>query len=67
MGSKAFNGSLVHIVYDITRDPTNFVLTNVGKYWTSYSVNEFQRGLDSLIEEADEEDCYIYWYNSYLL
>lgn len=67
VGSKAYNGSLVSVVFDITKDPERFVLHNGGNKWFFRGKGELKRYLPDLLNEAEEEDVYLNWYNCELI
>lgn len=67
MGTQGFTGVTLCVVYDITGREDRAVLAQSGTGYNLHSIEFFQSSIDELMENMEESNCYIYWWNSYLL
>ncbi len=66
MASRAWNGSISHVIRDVTGSDDNYLLNNCGNSFDIYSKKETYRELDGMIERMEERDIYVQWYHCYI-
>lgn len=67
MAHKGYNGTILSCIYDVTNNLNQYVLLQSGKKYTYYSDRDLMNNMELLLDDAIEDDNFIYWYNSYLL
>jgi len=67
MGTKAYNGTTMLVVKDITGLEEAYALCQAGKSFVLYSREAVLSNGEQLLDEATEEDTFVYWHNAYLL
>ena len=67
MGFKGYTGVTIHIIKDIPMRVDYFALCQSGNSFTLYNKDFVDNNLDGLMNQMEETNKYIYWWNSHLL
>ena len=66
MAKRAYNGMLVSVVSDITKNKECYALVNYGNTWSFFSQTDVRLGVLDTIDTVEENDVYMQWYNASL-
>lgn len=67
MASLAYNGSLNVLIHDITLNFDRVVLSNSGNSYEIYSLRELEKAIPTLLDNAEENNHFMYWYDCELI
>jgi|FLOH01.1.fsa_nt_gi hypothetical protein len=65
MGTKLYNGVLMSLVLDVSKDISKCYLVNAGGSFDLYSLKDLCNGADELLANATSEDNYYLWYSKF--